>query len=593
MAKYTSTQPKWKGAGAEKARKDRSDKPFVVDSFADDNDDIDLVNDARARAREAVSTLFSLGSGSYSLPSEKARKDRSDKPFVVDSFADDNDDIDLVNDARARAREAALSDSMSNDQQVDGEPASRVTGQGALSTPARMARKPAARPANKRAQATSTGISAAQRTDSPASGATSSTLGQNAGSSSASTDLPTHPPVTTSPALPSSIYDAPSHVNVAAANTTAPPAAIANAVLPVSVNISASSQTEATTSASGAGGVGLAATSPAHVNSLTPVAPTHSAPSPPSTTGGVSPAATPLAHTTGAWPADIEVVLPTETQSHMSIKAQTARIKKVLKRAIQDALPRKLFFLNTFPQPQERTAFYRGVLVAAAEAEGDADVVSRLQSDKDYAAALAKIPEARTSNLRGKLKDAADGVVRGAYKIDEFPHERHVRILKWLLAEEDALYIFPGDAKESTYDDSLPYGHGAIIMVIRMAFFGPKAIAKFPPALFRGDDGVMRLPPVMVAACATAVEAGLRAFLLGPDAVQVDFSGAQFIHSYLNHIATLQDLKSEGLGAYNALLAILYTSVMGIEGNEASTTAVGTSNRRVNAARVAQALGSA
>ncbi|KAI0038652.1 hypothetical protein FA95DRAFT_1613219 [Auriscalpium vulgare] len=276
----------------------------------------------------------------------------------------------------------------------------------------------------------------------------------------------------------------------------------------------------------------------------------------------------------------------------MGIKAQSVRVKKVLKEALQNSLPQKLFFRTTFPQPQERATFYRGVLTAAADAVGDVDIAARVQSDKEYAAALSKIPEARTSNLRGKLKDAADAVVRGAYKIDSFPPDHHVRIIKWLLAEEDTLYIFPEDATERTYDDSLPYSHDAIIMVICMVFFGPKAIAKFDPGLFRGDDGVSRLPATMVAACATAVEAGLRGFLLGRDIVQVDFTGSQFIRAYLNHTATLQNLQNNGPAIYNALLVSLYTSVMGAEGNNAGVS-VGTTNCRVNAARVGQALGAA
>ncbi|KAI0039174.1 hypothetical protein FA95DRAFT_1612786 [Auriscalpium vulgare] len=295
-----------------------------------------------------------------------------------------------------------------------------------------------------------------------------------------------------------------------------------------------------------------------------------------------------------AWPANTDVVAPTGKQGHMAMGAQTERVKKVLRQAIKTELPIKLFFQNAYPQPLERPAFFRGVLVAAAEAIGDASIASRVRLDREYAAAISKIPEARMSNLRGRLKDAADAVVPGAYNINSFPPDRHVRIMKWLLAEDEHLYIFPGDAKENTYDDSLPFLHEAILAVIRMVFFGPKAMAEFPPALFSGEDGVLRLPAAMVAASAAAVEAGLRGYLLGRDPAQVDFAGNQFFRSYMDHMATFHDLKSESPGTHDALLARLFASVSGVEdGNHAgaATAAVGTSNRRVSAARVAQALG--
>ncbi|KAI0039509.1 hypothetical protein FA95DRAFT_1612519 [Auriscalpium vulgare] len=627
MAKYLSTQPKWKQGDDNIVGSDLP--PAVIESFNDDNDDIDLVNDARARVRA------------------------------------------MANEAAATSTGQVTAVISSNGQQVAGaEPStSAPAGDGAAqlkSTTEPLAKKPAARPAYRGSRTGRTVGSQSPNTAVPAVPTANALLPAAANALPAAANalpaaanalpatanaLPAAANALATPAnvlpAPANALAAPANALPAAANALAAPANVlpapanalaapANALaapanaLPAAANAPAAANNALPAAAHALPATahivpGAANAAPAAVNALPAAASalagnnalaaannalpatnnavpasTHAVPAaanmlpaanaPPAAADALPAAANALP---AAWPADTAVVSPTGKQGHWSMKAQSERVQKVLKRALKDDLPRKLFFQNVFPQPQERAAFYRAVLVAAAEAEGDMDIVERVQREREYAAALSKIPEARTSNLRGKLKDAADAVVRGAYKIDDFPADRHVRIMKWLVAEEDSLYIFPGDAKESTYDDSLPFGHSAIIMVIRMVCFGPKAIAKFPSALFRGDDGVLRLPPAMVAAGATAVEAGLRGFLLGPDTVQVDFAGNQFIRAYLNHIATLQDLKNESPGVHNALLASLYRFVTlhrGVEGNGGGVAAVGTSNRRVSAARVAQAV---
>ncbi|KAI0037412.1 hypothetical protein FA95DRAFT_1614235 [Auriscalpium vulgare] len=280
----------------------------------------------------------------------------------------------------------------------------------------------------------------------------------------------------------------------------------------------------------------------------------------------------------------------------MLMKAQTPRVRKVLKHALKTDLPHKLFFENTYPQPLERSAFFRAVILRAAEAEEDAAIAARLRVDKNFAAAISKIPEARVSNLRGKMKDAADAAVRQAYGIDQYPPARHVHIIKWLVAEEGRLYIFPGDAAMSTYNEDLPFYHDGIIAVIRAVFFSPKAAARFDTSLYSDGHDAPQLPDAMVASSATAVEAALRGYLMGCEPVKVDFSGTQFVRAYLDHMSTLQDLKERSIPAYNALMSGLYLRVTGnVAGNQAPNAAImaplmGTANPHVNPDAVLQAL---
>ncbi|KAI0041100.1 hypothetical protein FA95DRAFT_1611280 [Auriscalpium vulgare] len=297
---------------------------------------------------------------------------------------------------------------------------------------------------------------------------------------------------------------------------------------------------------------------------------------------------------TGQWPADTDVKSP--EQGHTLMKAQTPRVRKVLKHALKTDLPHKLFFENTYPQPLERPAFFRAVMVSAAEAEEEEAIAARLRVDREYAAAMSKIPEARMSNLRGKMKDAADAAVRHAYGIDQYPPARHVHIIKWLVAEEGRLYIFPGDAAMSTYNEDLPFCHDGIVAVIRAVFFSPKAATRFDTALYcAGHDGP-QLPDAMVASSAAAVEAGLRGYLMGCEPVKVDFSGTQFVRAYLDHMSTLRDLKEQSVLAYNALMGGLYLRVTGnVAGNQAHNAAImaplmGTANPHINPDAVLQAL---
>ncbi|KAI0038014.1 hypothetical protein FA95DRAFT_1613693 [Auriscalpium vulgare] len=297
---------------------------------------------------------------------------------------------------------------------------------------------------------------------------------------------------------------------------------------------------------------------------------------------------------TGQWPPDTDVNAP--EQGHMLMRAQTPRVRKVLKHALKIDLPRKLFFENTYPQPLERPAFFRAVILSAAEAEEDAVIAARLRVDKEYTAAISRIPEARVSNLRGKMKDAADAAVRQAYRIDQYPPERHVHIIKWLVAEEDRLYIFPGDAAMSTYNSDLPFCHDGVIAVIRAVFFSPKAAARFDDALYSvGHDGP-QIPDAMAASSSAAVEAALRGYLLGREPAKVDFSGAQFVRAYLDHMSTLRGLKEQSEPAYNALMRGLYVRVTGnMTGNQDPNAAImaplmGTANPHVNPDAVLQAL---
>ncbi|KAI0037999.1 hypothetical protein FA95DRAFT_1578462 [Auriscalpium vulgare] len=294
----------------------------------------------------------------------------------------------------------------------------------------------------------------------------------------------------------------------------------------------------------------------------------------------------------GTWPVDIAAV--PATRGHMLLKAQNERVRNVLRRALKTHLPRKMCFDNMYPQPAERHAFLREVVISAAVAAQDNDIVARLRTDNEYVSAMLKIPEARMSNFRGKLKDAADAVVRSAYRIDHFPPARHVHIVKWLVAEQDRLYIFPGDPVASTYNDTRPFCNDGIINVLRSSFFGPRAIATFKEQDYNEGHEEPQLPDAMVAAAAAAVEAALRAYLMGREPVHIDFSGNQFIRAYLDHVSTLRQLRFDHRMAYDAVMEELYRVAAGV-GNQAGPVAGnlagGTANPNINVLQVAEAFG--
>ncbi|KAI0038058.1 hypothetical protein FA95DRAFT_1613665 [Auriscalpium vulgare] len=562
-AKYQSSLPKWKASGVEEALNVRGAVPVVVDNFNSDNDDIEVVNNTRNRAREQAAQPAASGPGGAAITAIAPTAIDAAALIAIASVATP---VASTSAAAAIARPPRARIIKPSGAHIASAtmPLSVV----APTVPIVPIAAPAIVPVASAAVATSTAIvaSTAIAASTVAAPVTSTAITAQA-SATLAPSIPLASTPVASAASSASAVAVPVTSTTVAANAGGAPAPIASTITAPVTGTTGTGTTIAST------GTTIASTAGASASLAAPAG---------AGAGGGQ-----------VWPEDTDVVQPEGKQGHMAMKPQTKRVQAVLKQAMKIDLPFKLFFQNAYPQPLERAAYFRGVLTTAAEAVGDTDIASRLQHEKGYAAVLAKIPEARMSNLRGKLKDAADAVVPGAYKINEFPPDRHVRIVKWLLAEEDHLYIFPGDAKDSTYDDALPFCHPSIIAVIRMVFFGPKALAEFPTALFRGEDGVLRLPTAMVAASAAAVEAGLRGYMLGRDAAQVDFAGNQFFRSYMDHVATFQSLD---LVTLNALLARLFAAASGVEAVDDAGTgamAVGTSNRHVNAARVAQALAAA
>ncbi|KAI0039031.1 hypothetical protein FA95DRAFT_1612907 [Auriscalpium vulgare] len=302
----------------------------------------------------------------------------------------------------------------------------------------------------------------------------------------------------------------------------------------------------------------------------------------------------------GAWPASTKLVFP-NGGAKMRIRAQPADVKKVIRRAVHEEMPEAICFKNAFPSALERPALLHSACIKAAEHEDAQQVLARLKADVAYSRGMCIIPDARISNLRGKVKEAADGVVKDRYQLntDAIPADRFVQHVKKLLDsdDDDYLYIFPAAPGSSLtslkVDTTRPFCHPAIIEVLHRSFFGSKAAAKFAIEKYIniavGDEP--ELPAAMVALASTAVHAGIDAFRFGAAETIIVFDGNKYTEIFKNHLRTLDDIRDEDEQVYSVLMANLFKKASGVTSGSRGSgigPSSGRANRRVKASNIAK-----
>ncbi|KAI0038446.1 hypothetical protein FA95DRAFT_1613386 [Auriscalpium vulgare] len=288
--------------------------------------------------------------------------------------------------------------------------------------------------------------------------------------------------------------------------------------------------------------------------------------------------------TSAALSSDVQVV-PPKGGAKLKIREQPETVTKVIQHANKHEMPEFICFKNAFPSQIERPPLLRQALVDAAKAVGYTEIEERLRADRAYADSMARIPEGRISNLRGKIKLAADQCVMNAYELPAIPAPRFVRHIHTLRDPKDVpmLYTYPsiGAAMSERFNTQRPYCHPAIITVLHNSFFGTKAAARFKVdkymAAGRGDNP--ELPIAMVALAATAVYVALEAYALGPEATHVEFEANKYTKIYCDHVETLEEILLEDEGKFSALMAHLFKAASGMK--------TGSSARRVDTSKIA------
>ncbi|KAI0055547.1 hypothetical protein BV25DRAFT_1921740 [Artomyces pyxidatus] len=255
---------------------------------------------------------------------------------------------------------------------------------------------------------------------------------------------------------------------------------------------------------------------------------------------------------------------------------QFERVANVISYTCATEVPKFVCFEDAFPLADDRVPLYRKALIKGAKATKSRTILARLESELSYVEKMAIIPEGRVSIFRGKVRDRAAAGVKMHYKFSSFPPNDFTNIIGKLL--EDRRHIFPGDAVKKTIEDERPYCHSSLIYIIHESFFGGNPIKKFPVEYYplSAKTKKRQLPKSMVALAATANEAALMAYRMGPTAVKIVFYGDTFDNVYGVHIATLDSIYDNDPETYDGLMTYLYEQVSG----EASAVGPSSSSRR-------------
>ncbi|KAI0059398.1 hypothetical protein BV25DRAFT_1918433 [Artomyces pyxidatus] len=238
-------------------------------------------------------------------------------------------------------------------------------------------------------------------------------------------------------------------------------------------------------------------------------------------------------------------------------------------------VPKFVCFQDAFPLADDRIPLFRAALMKGARALKSRVILARLESETSYVEKMAIIPEGRMSIFRGKVRDKAAAGVKMHYKFATFPAREFTVIIGKLL--EDRRHIFPGDAVRKTIEEENPYCHPAILYIIHESFFGGNPVKKFPVEYYPVSPRTKKrqLPKSMVAFAATANEAALMAYRMGPTPVKIPFYGDTFDDVYSVHLATLDQIYKDDAEVFDGLMTYLYEQTSG-----EATAASGSSSRR-------------
>ncbi|KAI0059394.1 hypothetical protein BV25DRAFT_1918622 [Artomyces pyxidatus] len=243
------------------------------------------------------------------------------------------------------------------------------------------------------------------------------------------------------------------------------------------------------------------------------------------------------------------------------LKAQDEMVAEVLSYPSATEMPKFVCFVDAFPLADDRIPLYQKALVKGAKFLKAHMIKERLEVDVSYVERMAIIPKARVSILRGKVWDKAAAGVKMHYQFASYPAQEFTSIIAKLL--EGQRYIYPGDHIKKTIEEDGAYCHAAIIATIYESFFGGEAIRKFPEEYYPISTRTKhrQLPKSMVVFAATANDAALKAYQMGPTAVKVDFRSDHFDNIYSVHLATLDKIRDVDAETYNGLMTYLYKQV--------------------------------
>ncbi|ETW76109.1 hypothetical protein HETIRDRAFT_422700 [Heterobasidion irregulare TC 32-1] len=257
------------------------------------------------------------------------------------------------------------------------------------------------------------------------------------------------------------------------------------------------------------------------------------------------------------WPADTDIVFHPSVKV-ASVSLQTPTIHRLITEATTHQIPIVLCWDYTFPAAGSvQYQVMRQVFVKAAnELKLDA-IKKRLELDSEYANFLAQ--SGRISNFRGALKEKATLIMPHSYRIKNLKHTEQVALVNSLLTKDNYIYAY----ERGRFIEEKPYCNDGITDIIHEAFFGTKPITRFRLVLFSSSitegpgSEEKELPASMVALATTTAFASLQE-LQNSFYNQIHFDSGTYAGYYLDHLATLNEIKRQNPNLYHKLMAYLF-----------------------------------
>ncbi|KAJ7140542.1 hypothetical protein C8R43DRAFT_1131478 [Mycena crocata] len=247
------------------------------------------------------------------------------------------------------------------------------------------------------------------------------------------------------------------------------------------------------------------------------------------------------------------------TRGVLNLNDQAPPIQAILRGTFTKVIGDSLF-VNGFADVGDRLQYACDGLYSVARKLGYVEICKRLKKDTVYSRELAKVADARWTDVRRHFKHTAIPATIHSFDLKVGCSER----VQTILASPHTDYIYP--IKDNVVDYTKPFCNPAIITTIHQAvFLGRRPISSTYQDRIPLTDGAKperMIGKVIAAIAATAVCATLQEWQ-GPQHVSNEFNANLFAETYLMHINFLEQMREQSPVAYQNVLTRLYREASG------------------------------
>ncbi|CAL1716639.1 unnamed protein product [Somion occarium] len=262
------------------------------------------------------------------------------------------------------------------------------------------------------------------------------------------------------------------------------------------------------------------------------------------------------------------LVLPTRSNSALSIKAQSDEVEHVLHRAI-DICISKLFFKTAFSLLRDKKRDNRSALIQAARDCGDREIEQRLKDDKRYAMWMATVPNARANVLKTRMMNAATRSVVELYGLEISDVDACKARVAFLTSRTPEYpFIFPEDPQSGKLLVDKPFLHPLIIRVLSHSQTLSEAVQRLLPEFSPMKGSEPEIPSSLLALASSAAYCALMEWENGTRS-SMTFNKKLAASVYQDNLATLSKLAEDTKTAssYHPLMRKIFSLAYNEPGN--------------------------